>query len=121
MKYAHTCYRVFDLDKAVDFYTNGLGFVEQRRVPIREEAINVFVTPPGSPDQPLELTFNFGRDEPYEIGTGYGHIALYVDDMDGTLATLPGRASSRRSRRTRSARAATGSASCAIRTGTASS
>ena len=27
MKYAHTCYRVFDLDKAVDFYTNGLGFV----------------------------------------------------------------------------------------------
>jgi lactoylglutathione lyase len=88
MKYAHTCYRVFDLDKSVDFYTNGLGFDEQRRIPIREEAINVFVTPPGSPDQPLELTYNFGREEPYEIGTGYGHIALYVDDMDGTLATL---------------------------------
>ena len=46
------------------------------------------MTPPGSPDQPLELTYNFGREEPYEIGTGYGHIALYVDDMDGTLATL---------------------------------
>ncbi len=36
MEYAHTCYRVFDLEKAVDFYTNGLGFVEQRRFPIRE-------------------------------------------------------------------------------------
>jgi lactoylglutathione lyase len=79
---------VFDLDRSVDFYVNGLGFVEQRRVPIREEAINVFLTPPGSPDLPLELTFNFGRDEPYEIGTGYGHIALFVDDLDGTLARL---------------------------------
>ena len=88
MRYAHTCYRVFDLEKAVDFYTNGLGFVEQRRFPIRDEAINVFLTPSGSPDQPLELTFNHGRTEPYEIGTGYGHIALYVQDMDATLATL---------------------------------
>jgi lactoylglutathione lyase len=88
VKYAHTCYRVFDLDKAVDFYTNGLGFVEQRRAPIRDEAINVFLAPPESPDQPLELTFNHGRTEPYEIGTGYGHIALQVDDLDGTLARL---------------------------------
>ena len=88
MKYAHTCYRVFDLDKAVDFYTNGLGFDEQRRIPIRDEAINVFLTPPGSPDQPLELTYNFGREEPYEIGTGYGHIALGVADLDATLEAL---------------------------------
>jgi lactoylglutathione lyase len=88
MKYAHTCYRVFDLEKAVDFYTNGLGFVEQRRFPIRDEAINVFLTPSGSPDQPLELTFNHGRTEPYEIGTGYGHIAIKVDDLDATLAAL---------------------------------
>ena len=91
MRYAHTCYRVFDLDKAVDFYVNGLGFVEQRRVPIRDEATNVFLVPPGSPEQPLELTFNHDRTEPYEIGTGYGHIALYVEDMDGTLATLAGK------------------------------
>jgi lactoylglutathione lyase len=88
VKYAHTCYRVFDLEKAVDFYTNGLGFVEQRRFPIRDEAINVFLTPSGSPDQPLELTFNHGRTEPYEIGTGYGHIAIKVDDLDATLAAL---------------------------------
>ena len=91
MRYAHTCYRVHDVERSVDFYTNGLGFVEQRRVPIREEAINVFLTPSGSPDLPLELTYNFGRTEPYEIGTGYGHIALTVDDLDGTLATLAGK------------------------------
>jgi lactoylglutathione lyase len=36
----------------------------------------------------LELTFNHGRTEPYEIGTGYGHIAITTDDLDGTLEAL---------------------------------
>jgi lactoylglutathione lyase len=36
----------------------------------------------------LELTWNKGVDEPYEIGTGYGHIALTVDDLDSTLDQL---------------------------------
>lgn len=36
----------------------------------------------------LELTFNHDVDEPYEIGTGYGHIALAVDDLDATLERL---------------------------------
>jgi lactoylglutathione lyase len=88
MRYAHTCYRVFDLDRAVDFYVNGLGLVEQGRFPIRDEAINVFLAAPETPDFPLELTFNLGRTEPYEIGTGYGHIALHVGDLDATLAAL---------------------------------
>ncbi len=88
MHYAHVCYRVFDLDKAVDFYCNGLGFKELRRYPIRDEAINCYVAPEGSEQAPLELTFNFGRTEPYEIGTGYGHIAYHVEDLDGTLARL---------------------------------
>ena len=35
----------------------------------------------------LELTYNFGVDS-YEIGTGYGHIAVTVDDLDGTLERL---------------------------------
>ena len=36
----------------------------------------------------LELTHNLGRDEPYEIGTGYGHIAITAEDLDGTLKRL---------------------------------
>jgi lactoylglutathione lyase len=82
----HTCYRVFDLDRSVDFYRR-LGFEERRRVPIRDEAINVFMGLPGDGDR-LELTYNFGRDDPYEIGTGYGHIAVTVDDLDATLESL---------------------------------
>ncbi len=88
MHYAHVCYRVFDLDRSVDFYCQTLGFKELKRYPIRDEAVNVFVAPEGSEDQPLELTYNFARTEPYEIGSGYGHIAYIVEDLDTTLARL---------------------------------
>jgi lactoylglutathione lyase len=82
----HTCYRVLDLDRSVGFYEK-LGFQEVGRVPIRDEAINVFM---GLPDDGarLELTYNIGREEPYEIGTGYGHIAITANDLDATLERL---------------------------------
>ena len=55
-------------------------------MPIREEAINVFMGLPGDGDR-LELTYNHGVDS-YELGTGYNHIAVTVDDIHGTLARL---------------------------------
>ena len=81
----HTCYRIGDIDRSVAFYT-ALGFEERRRLPIRDEAINVFMGLPGDEDR-LELTYNFGVDS-YELGTGYGHIALSVDDLSAILARL---------------------------------
>jgi len=81
----HTCYRIAEIDRSVAFYT-ALGFEERRRAPIRDEAINVFLGLPGAGDQ-LELTYNHGVDS-YELGTGYGHIALTVEDMEQTLAGL---------------------------------
>ena len=85
MELAHTCYRITDIDRSVAFYT-ALGFEELRRMPIREEAINVFMGLPGDGPR-LELTYNFGVDS-YELGTGYGHIAVTLDDLDQTLARL---------------------------------
>jgi lactoylglutathione lyase len=82
----HTCYRVADLDRSVAFYEK-LGMEEIGRIPIRDEAINVFMGLPGDGPR-LELTYNIGRDEPYEIGTGYGHIAITVDDIHATLERL---------------------------------
>jgi lactoylglutathione lyase len=83
----HTCYRITDIDRSVAFY-EALGFEEKGRVPIRDEAVNVFMNLPDDGDQPrLELTHNFGVDS-YDIGTGYGHIAITTGDMDGTLARL---------------------------------
>ncbi len=85
MELIHTCYRITDVDRSVAFY-EALGFEERRRMPIREEAINVFMGLPGDGDR-LELTYNFGVDA-YDIGTGYGHIAVSVDDLEQTLARL---------------------------------
>ena len=85
MELIHTCYRITEIERSVAFYT-ALGFEERRRLPIRDEAINVFMGLPGDDDR-LELTYNFGV-ESYELGTGYGHIALTVDDMAGTLEQL---------------------------------
>jgi lactoylglutathione lyase len=83
----HTCYRITDPEKSVAFY-EALGFEERRRLPIRDEAINIFMGLPGDGDR-LELTYNFGVDS-YELGTAYGHIAVTVDDLDGTLERLAG-------------------------------
>jgi lactoylglutathione lyase len=82
----HTCYRVFDLERSLEFYAK-LGFEEVRRLPIRDEAVNVFLAFPGDGVQ-LELTYNFDQAAPYEIGTGYGHIAIAAEDLDGTLQRL---------------------------------
>jgi lactoylglutathione lyase len=87
MKLIHTCYRITDPDRSVAFY-EALGFEKRRELPIRDEAINIFMGLPGDDDR-LELTYNFGVDS-YELGTGYGHIALTVDDLDGTLEQLAG-------------------------------
>jgi lactoylglutathione lyase len=88
MSLIHTCYRITDIDRSVAFY-DALGFEEKGRLPIRDEAINVFMgLPDDGPEPRLELTYNIGRQEPYEIGTGYGHIAISTADLDGTLSRL---------------------------------
>ena len=88
MKYAHVCYRINEIDRSIEFYCGALGFKELKRYPIRDEAVNIYVAPEGSENTPLELTFNFGRTEDYDIGTGYGHIAYHVEDLDVTLERL---------------------------------
>ena len=87
MELIHTCYRITEPERSVAFY-EALGFEKRRELPIREEAINIFMGLPGDDDR-LELTYNFGVDS-YEVGTGYGHIAVTVDDLDATLASLAG-------------------------------
>ncbi len=81
----HTCYRIGDIDRSVAFYA-ALGFEELRRMDLSDGATNVFM---GLPDDGprLELTKNPGV-ESYEIGSGYGHIAVTSEDLDATLATL---------------------------------
>ncbi len=83
----HTCYRITDIDRSVAFY-EALGFKEVGRIPIREEAVNVFMNQPGDGDMPrLELTYNVGV-ESYDLGSGYGHIAITAPDLDAMLTRL---------------------------------
>ena len=86
MQLIHTCYRITDPERSVAFY-EALGLEKRREMPIREEATNYFLGVPGQDVPELELTYNFGVDS-YELGTGYGHIALTVEDLDGTLERL---------------------------------
>jgi lactoylglutathione lyase len=88
-RYLHTMYRITDPERSRVFY-EALGFELRKEMPIVRdgelEATNYFFQIPGD-DAELELTFNHdGRS--YEMGSGYGHIAIGVDGMEATLAAL---------------------------------
>jgi lactoylglutathione lyase len=87
-KYVHTCVRVRDIDKSVAFY--GLLGFEHRGQLNFDSAYNVYLGLPDDGDV-LELTVNVGREEPYDLGEGYNHMALAVDDLDGLLERLAAR------------------------------
>ena len=84
-RYVHTCLRVRDPEASLRFY-GVLGFEPRGRLNF-ETAYNVYLGLPGDGDV-LELTVNRGREEPYDVGTGYNHMAITVDDLDGTLHDL---------------------------------
>ena len=86
MRLIHTCYRVTDPARSVAFY-EALGLEKRREMPIGDDATNIFMGVPGEDLPELELTHNHDVDG-YELGTGYGHVALAVDDLDRTLDLL---------------------------------
>ena len=89
VSFLHTMVRITDPEKSRAFY-EALGFRFDRDMDIvrdgQVEATNYFFSM-GDHESVLELTFNHdGRT--YDVGTGYGHIAIGVDDLDATLARL---------------------------------
>jgi lactoylglutathione lyase len=85
MSSAHTCIRVRDPEASSRFYRS-LGFEPRGRLNF-DAAYNLYMGLPGDGDT-LELTVNHGRDEPYELGDGYNHMAVVLDDLDALLALL---------------------------------
>jgi lactoylglutathione lyase len=88
-RFLHTMVRITDPERSRAFY-EALGFEFASEMDIvrngEREATNYFFSL-GDDDRVLELTFNHdGRT--YDVGTGYGHIAIGVSDLDSTLAQL---------------------------------
>jgi lactoylglutathione lyase len=83
MRYLHTMIRVTDLERSKRFYCEGLGFtlVSERRYEDGRFTL-VFLRAPGDVESGpmLELTHNWDTDR-YELGTGFGHVAIAVDDI----------------------------------------
>ena len=85
MELVHTNMRVRDIDASLRFY-EALGFERRGKLDFGS-AYNVYLGLPGDGDR-LELTVNVGREQPYDLGGGYGHIALTVEDLDAKLTEL---------------------------------
>ena len=78
---AHTCYRVADLKESVKFYTEAFDFEVSRERDFPEYKFTlVYLTLPES-NYELELTYNYDHGA-YELGDGYGHIAISVEDLE---------------------------------------
>lgn len=82
MRILHTMLRVGNLEKSIQFYTDVLGMKLLRRKDYPEgEFTLAFVGYGDEADEAvIEMTYNWGVDS-YDLGDGYGHIALEVDDV----------------------------------------
>ncbi len=89
IKYLHTMVRVLDLDASIAFYKL-LGLEESRRHESEKGRFTlVFLAPPGQPDCPVELTWNWDGDDSLPSDSRhFGHLAYEVDDIYATCAQL---------------------------------
>lgn len=95
MQYLHTMLRVGDLDQALDFFCNKLGFVEIGRSEHTQGRFTlVFLAAPGdleaarrSGARMVELTYNWDEHE-YAGGRNFGHLAYRVDDIYSLCRSL---------------------------------
>ena len=81
MKYLHTMIRVENLDTALDFFINKLGMKEVRRKEVPEGEFTLIFLAAEENDPPLELTYNWGKNEPYSSGENFGHVAYEVNNI----------------------------------------
>ena len=81
MKYLHTMIRVQNLESALDFFINKLGMVEVRRKEVPEGKFTLVFLAATEDEPPLELTYNWEQNEPYNSGENFGHVAYGVENI----------------------------------------
>lgn len=80
----HTCIRVMDLEKSLDFYKNALGLIEIRRSDFPEHEFTLVYLSDKDGHYDLELTYNYNPEKPYVIGNGFSHIAVSSTDLEAS-------------------------------------
>ena len=83
-KAIHSMIRVLNEDRSVDFYRQAFGLEVEDRLDF--DAFTLVYLRNAEADFEVELTINKGRDAPYDLGDGYGHLAVVVDDLDAEHA-----------------------------------
>ena len=86
----HTMIRVFDLKRSLDFYVGTLGMtlLRQKDYPDGKFTLAFVGFGPEEETAVIELTHNWDQKEPYQIGTGFGHVAMGVADIYATCEKL---------------------------------
>jgi lactoylglutathione lyase len=89
MRVLHTMIRVGDLDRSIKFYTDVLGMKLLRRkdYPDGKFTLAFVGYGPETEHAVVELTYNWGTDK-YDLGNGFGHIALEVEDVYAACAEI---------------------------------
>ena len=89
-RYLHTMLRVKNLEQSVHFYTDMFGMRELRRIDVPDGKYTLVFMGYGdeSTHTVLELTYNYGQDSGYEIGTAFGHLAVGVPDIHGAIEKM---------------------------------
>ena len=88
-KAIHSMIRVLDEARSVEFYEKAFGLRVKDRFPF--DGFTLVYLRNESTDFELELTINHDRKEPYQLGDGYGHLALVVDDLRFIHIAITGR------------------------------
>ena len=89
MKYLHTMIRISNIEKSLDFYCNGLGLIETKRIENEQGKFTlIFLAAPGDEKAELELTYNWDGDELGDGSRNFGHLAYRVENIYETCERL---------------------------------
>ncbi|MCI5052669.1 MAG: lactoylglutathione lyase [Simkaniaceae bacterium] len=88
MRFDHTMIRVFDLDRSLRFYTDVMGMHLIRKKDYPHGKFTLAFVGYSEEQAQLELTHNWEQQEPYNLGSGYGHIAIIVEDIHAICAQI---------------------------------
>lgn len=82
LRMLHTCVRVKNLEESLKFYKEGFGLIETNRKDFPEHKFTLVYLSNEVNGYEIELTYNYDVEKPYDLGNGYSHIAVGVDNLE---------------------------------------